>query len=155
MEAIAEKHKALISALTKLYDLLILMRHISPSDVVRPPHDPTTIQAAVFTQLGYESEVIDLMRLLPALRTKVVWGYQSQGTEILPRSNAVNYFLSGNDLEWLPFLRWGDDYFSEDTKLLPPWMLRLTLGQMYPGQYGTDLIYDTRNSKKRMMLPSL
>ena len=34
---------------------------------------------------------------------------------------------------------------GEETKLLPPHMLRLTHGSGYSGQYGTDLIYNTQD----------
>jgi hypothetical protein len=152
MEAIADKHKALISGLTRLYETLVLLRYISPNDVVQPPHSSSLISTATYSTAGYDSEVIELMRLVPALRNEIVWGYQQEGTEILPRSKVVNYFLDSDDLalEWLPYLRWGDFYFSENTKLLEPWMLRLTLGSMYSGQYGTDLIYNTKNRKLRL-----
>jgi hypothetical protein len=143
MDTIAEKHASLISGLNKLYAILIAMRYISAHDVVQPPHSAEAISDSVFQPLGYEPETIKLMRLMPALSTEVAWGWDQAGTEILPRSKAVNYFV-GNDTDWIGYLRWGDHSFSEDTKLLPPWMLRLTLGYMYSGQNGLDLIYNTR-----------
>jgi hypothetical protein len=144
MEAIAEKHQSLISGMTELYDTLIAMHYISATDVVRPPHSPQVIARATFQRLGYEPEVIELMRLLPALHSDAAWGWQKRGTEILPRSKVVNYFIDEND-DWTPYLRWGDFAMSDNHKLLPPWMLRLTIGDMYSGQYGTDLIFDTQD----------
>lgn len=84
------------------------------------------------------------MRLLPALHSDAAWGWQEQGTEILPRSKAVNYFVDEHD-DWAAYLRWGDFAMGEAHKLLPPWMLKLTIGDMYSSQYGTDLIFDTRD----------
>ncbi|CAO2655642.1 Nn.00g044450.m01.CDS01 [Neocucurbitaria sp. VM-36] len=143
MSAVAEKHAPLISGLNKLYDTLTAMRYISTHDVVQPPHTAEAFSNDMFQTLGYESETIELMRLMPALRSEVAWGWQKHGTEILPRSKAVNYFID-RDTDWIEYLRWGDHSMSENHKLLPPWMLRLTIGQMYSGQYGTDLVYDTR-----------
>jgi hypothetical protein len=143
MNTIAEKHASLISGLNELYAILIAMRYISAHDVVQPPHTADAIPDEIFQPLGYEPETIELMRLMPVLRTEVAWGWNQEGTEILPRSKVVNYFV-GHDTDWIEYLRWGDNCFSYDTKLLPPWMLRLTLGDMYPGQNGLDLIYNTR-----------
>ena len=75
----------------------------------------------------------------------MAWGWQKKGTEILPRSQAVSYAIE-RDSEWIEYLRWGDHVMSLNHQLLQPWMLRLSIGQMYLGQYGTDLIYDTRTS---------
>jgi hypothetical protein len=143
MSVIANKHAPLISGLNKLYDTLITMRYISPHDVVQPPHTTEAISDDTFQSIGYDSEIIELMRLIPALRGEIAWGWGKQGTEILPRSKAVNYFMNRDD-DRIEYLRWGDCLMSENHKLLPPWMLRLTIGQMQSGQYGTDLIYDTR-----------
>jgi hypothetical protein len=142
MDAVAAKHASLISGLNKLYSILISMRYITTSDIVQPPHAAEAISDDV-QKLGYEPETIDLMRLMPALRTEVVWGWNQDGTELMPRSKAVNYFVD-HDTDWIEWLRYGDSRFSDDTKLLPPWMLRLTIGDMYSGQNGVDLIYDTR-----------
>jgi hypothetical protein len=142
MDAIAAKHAPLISGLNKLYGILISMRYITQSDIVQPPHTAEAISDDV-RQLGHEPETIDLMRLMPALRTGITWGWNQQGTEILPRSKVVNYFVD-HDADWIDWLRYGDNGFSYNTKLLPPWMLRLTIGDMYSGQNGVDLIYDTR-----------
>lgn len=68
--------------------------------------------------------------------------WQSQGTEIAPRSKAVNYFADHNFPDLFDDLRWGDFVKSEnDTRLLPPWMLRLTFG----GRYGVHMIYNSRD----------
>jgi hypothetical protein len=141
MDAVAAKHESLISGLNKLYSILISMRYITTSDIVQPPHAAEAISDDV-RKLGYEPEIIDLMRLMPALRTEVVWGWNQDGTELMPRSKAVNYFVD-HDTDWIDWLRYGDNGFSDNTKLLPPWMLRLTIGDMYSGQNGVDLIYDT------------
>jgi hypothetical protein len=143
MSAIAEKHTDLIGGLSRLYETLTAMLYIFPDDVVQPPHTPETISDDLLEKLGYESEAAELIRLLPFLRGEIAWGWQKDGTEILPRSKAVSYLIDG-DSEWIDYLRWGDHFMSSDYKLLPPWMLRLTIGQMYPGHYGTDLIYDTK-----------
>jgi hypothetical protein len=120
------------------------MRYISVSDVIQPPHTAEAISDHTFQELlSYESETVQLMRLLPALRTEVAWGWNQEGVEILPGSKAVNYFIN-HDTDWIDYLRYGDNGFSANTKLLPPWMLRLTIGDMYSGQNGIDLIYDTK-----------
>lgn len=144
MDAIAKKKNApLISGLNKIYDTMTAMRYISPQDVAWPPHNAQAISNDTFQALGYEPESIELMRLMPALRTEAAWGWQKEGTEILPRSKVVNYFIT-RDSDWIDYLRWGDHFMSENHTLLPPWMLRLTIGGMYSGQYGMNLIYNTR-----------
>ncbi|KAF3002421.1 hypothetical protein E8E13_003654 [Curvularia kusanoi] len=143
MDDIAAMHAALISSLNKLYDTLLAMRYLSPEEVLRPPHSSEAISDDTFQALGYESETIQLMRLIPHLRGNVAWGFQNEGTEILPRSQAVSYAIE-RDTDWIDYLRWGDKSMSSHHRLLHPWMLRLSIGRMYPGQYGVDLIYDTR-----------
>jgi len=141
---IAEKHKSLINGLTKLYDVLIAMRYISSSDVLRPPHSSQTVSVDMLQGLGLESEVINLVKLLPFTRPEVTWGYQEEGIELMPRSKAVAYSVGDTDPDFLADLRWGD--FSkrdEGTKLLHPWMLKLTYG----GDYGIHMIYNTRDRK--------
>jgi hypothetical protein len=143
MESIAEKHASFISRLTKLLDLLVAMRYISSSDVIRPPHSHETIATLIFEKIGLSSEVVELIRLIPALRSDVVQGYQRSGVELIPRSKAVTYLADSDIPDFIEDLRWGERlHRDEDTKLLPPWMLRLTSGDTYSGQYGTDLIYD-------------
>jgi hypothetical protein len=152
MNAIAEKHASFISGLNKLYAILIAMRYISASDVVQPPHTTEAISNETFQKLGYEPETIELMRLMPALHTEVAWGWNQKGTELIPRSKAVNYFID-HDNDWIEWLRYGDNVFSHNIKLLPPWMLRLTIGDMYSGQNGMDLIYDTRTRMCHLSTP--
>jgi hypothetical protein len=143
MDAIRQKHRTLITGLTKLYDTFIALHYVSASDVLRPPHTSPAIDVTRLQGLGFESEVIDLVQLLPALRNEVTWGYQAQGTQIVPRSKAVNYFVQpwrdvGDDL--MDQLRRGDFAVFDEAKVLHPWMLRLTDG----GDYGVHLIYDTK-----------
>ena len=146
MEAIAEKHAGFISRLTRLLDLFVAMRYISPSDIIRPPHSSKTVATSIFEKIGLDSEVIQLIRSIPALRSDIVESWQWFGVELIPRSKAVTYFADSGDTEFVEDLRWGERVKrDEDTKLLPPHMLRLTSGDMYSGQYGTDLIYDTQD----------
>jgi hypothetical protein len=143
MKSVADENADLIAGLSRLYDILIAMRYIFPKDVLSPPHTTETVSDGIFRALGFEAETIELIRLMPFLRSEVAWGWRKDGTELLPRSKIVSYALD-RDSDWIGYLRWGDHSMSSDHKLLPPWMLRLTIGQMYTGQYGTDLIYDTR-----------
>jgi hypothetical protein len=147
MEQVAAKHKSLIAGLTKLYDILIAMRYVSSSHVVRPPHSSDSIAISQLQALGLESEVIDLIKLLPALRSEVTWGYQNWGTELAPRSKAVTYFPNPDDPDFIDKLRWGDFFTTDDAseRLLPPWMLRLTEGGQYG--YGVHMIYNTRDRR--------
>ncbi|KAI4703826.1 hypothetical protein J4E89_009795 [Alternaria sp. Ai002NY15] len=127
MEAIAEKHAGFISRLTKLLDLFVAMRYISPSDVIRPPHSSETVATSIFEKIGLDSEVIQLIRSIPALRSDIVESWQWFGVELIPRSKAVTYFADSGDTEFVEDLRWGERVKrEEDTKLLPPHMLRLT-----------------------------
>lgn len=142
MSTTADKHAPEISGLNKLYDTLTAMRHVCPNDI-KPPHSPEAISDEPLQSLAFEPEAVELIRLLSFLLEDVAWGQQKNGTEILPRSKAVSY-LTDRSTNWVDSLRWGDLTMSSGHKLLPPWMLRLTIGQMYPGQYGTDLIYDCR-----------
>lgn len=143
MSLIAEKHDALLSCLQKIYDVLLEMRYISKDDIVQPPQTTNAILDDTLQGLGYESEVIELIKLMPALRGEIAWGYRNDGTELTPRSKAVSYLIDQNS-EWTEYLRWGDHVMSPDHKILPAWMLRLTIGNMEPSQYGTDLLYDIR-----------
>jgi hypothetical protein len=142
MDDIAQRHMIFLSGLDKLYDTLIAMRYIFPEDMVQPPHTTEAILNDTFQTLGYDTETVQLIRLMPFLRGDVAWGWQKNGTEILPRSKAVSHAIE-RESEWIDYLRWGDHSMSPDHQLLPPSMLRLSIGQMYPGQYGMDLIYNT------------
>jgi hypothetical protein len=143
MDNIAQSHAELLLDLERLYNTLIAMHYISPEDVIKPPHTTEIILDDTFQTLGYESGTVQLIMLMPFLRGEVAWGWQKNGTEILPRSQAVSYAIE-RETEWFDYLRWGDHTMCPSHQLLPPWMLRLSIGQMYPSQYGTDLIYDTR-----------
>jgi hypothetical protein len=144
MEEIAEKHKWLINGMTKIYDILTAMHYISASDVIRPPHSSDIVDTHKLQRLGFETEVIDLIRLLPQLRHEITWGYQRQGTEIFPRSRAVTYLATDREddcLEWIEDLRFGEFFKSDnnDTRMIPPWMMRLTNGNEF--DYGPHLLY--------------
>jgi hypothetical protein len=146
MELIAAKHAGFVLRLTKLLDLFIAMRYISASDVIRPPHSSETIATSIFESIGLDSEVIELIKLIPAMRSEIVDGYNSFGVELLPRSKAVTYFVDSENQDFMEDMRWGERLHRDaETKLLPPRMLRLTSGSLYSGQYGTDLIYDTND----------
>jgi hypothetical protein len=108
MDAITEKHADLILSLTKLFNILISMRYISPSHVISPPHSLETIATDTFQKLGFEPEVIELTKFLSILRSDIVWGYQGQGIELLPASKAVSYSADCSDPDWIEDLRWGD-----------------------------------------------
>ena len=94
MEATTQKHAGFNSRMTKLLDLFISMRYISPSDVIRPPHSSETIATDIFQKIGLDSEVIDLIQLIPAMCSEIVEGYNWFGVELLPRSKAVTYATS-------------------------------------------------------------
>lgn len=146
MEQVAEKHKTLIGGLGKIYDLLIAMRYVSAGDVIRPPVHSQYLAFPQLQALGYEPEVLDLIQHLPALRSEVTWGFQEWGTELLPRSKAVTYFPNPGDPIFVDDLRWGDFHKHEnpnETRLLHPWMLKLT--DCGWSGYGTSLIYNTRD----------
>lgn len=151
MDAIAKKHAGLVAGLTKLFDILIAMRYISPVHVICPPHSAGSIATDTFHTLGFESEVIDLIKIIPALRSDVTWGWQQSGIELLPQSKAVTYFADCGDPDWIEDLRWGDNFHSDNHTLLPPWMLRLTSGYVYSGQYGVDLIYNSQDGRSHCL----
>jgi hypothetical protein len=146
MDAIARKHAGFITRMTKLLDLFVTMRYIAPTDVIRPPHSSDTIATTTFQNLGIDPEAIGLMRVMPAIHSQLVWRWQWFGIEMIPRSKAVTYFGEETDSEFIERMRWGErSWRDDDTELLPPWMLRLTEGNGYSGQYGTDLIYNTQD----------
>jgi hypothetical protein len=96
--------------------------------------------------MGFDPEVIELMKSMPAIRSQVVWGWQWFGTEMMPQSKAATYFAEFEDSEFLGRIHWGENLWRDSaTKLLPPWMLRLTKGNGYSGHCGTDLIYNTQD----------
>ena len=65
---------------------------------------------------------------------------------MMPQSRAATYFAEFEDSKFLGRIRWGEKLWRDNaTKLLPSWMLRLTEGNGYSGQYGTDLIYNTQD----------
>ena len=140
-----EKHRSLIGGLTKLYNLLCMMQYISPSHVISPPHNDSAIAVTLFNKLGFETEVIELMKHLPLLRSDVVWGWQEEGVELAPRSKAVTYFTSDHelieDLRWGDFAKWDE---PNKTRQLPPYMLRLIKGNLWHGN-GVDYLYDVRD----------
>jgi hypothetical protein len=93
MEDVSAKHATLISSLHNIYNTLIAMRYISPSEVLQPPHSTESIPEATLQPLGYEPETIQLIRIIPLLRGDVAWGFQNDGTEILPRSQVISYAI--------------------------------------------------------------
>ncbi|KAF7115375.1 hypothetical protein CNMCM5793_002191 [Aspergillus hiratsukae] len=142
MDAIRDKHKGLIDGLTQIFDLWVKAQYISATDILTPPHH--NIDIPRLQRLGYDSEVLDLVPTLPALRNEAVWGYQEEGVELIPRAKLVNYFAQPNRSlgdELLEDLRWVDWTNKERYGILPPGLLRLTL----PGFYGVHLLYDTQD----------
>lgn len=142
MDAIRDKHKGLISGLTQIFDLWVKAQYISVTDIVTRPHH--NIDIPRLQRLGFDSEVVDLVHSLPALRNEAVWGYQEEGVELIPRAKLVNYFVQpsgtlGDDM--LEDLRWVDWTGKERYGILLPWVLRLTL----PGFYGVHVLYDTQD----------
>lgn len=153
MEQIMEKHKGLIAGMSKIYDTLIAMRYFSNGDVIRLPVNEQTLPFSQLQSLGYDSEVLDLIKVLPMLSSEIVWGFQDWGVELLPRSKAVTYFPNPGDPDFLNDLRWGDFYKMDDPnemKWLHPWMLKLTDSGQYG--YGTTLIYNTRDRTAPSMI---
>ena len=145
-DALRSKHSGLINGLGKLFDLLVKLRYLAASDVSYPPHS-TPVDVAGMNALGFDPEVVALTALLPQLRSNVVWGWQEEGTVLMPRSKAVNYLVrdhNGYDELW-ERVRLGKspETPTDPHPLLPPTMLRLTDG----GSYGVHLLYDTADRK--------
>ncbi len=95
-DALRSKHSGLIDGLGKLFDLLVTLRYFAATDVSRPPHSPP-VDVAGMKALGFDPEVVALADLLPQLRSNVVWGWQEEGTALMPRSKAVNYLERDNN----------------------------------------------------------
>jgi hypothetical protein len=143
-DALRAKHRCLIDGLTKLFDLFVTLRYLAATDVVHPPHVAPPVDTARMATLGFDPEAIALATLLPQLRNGVVWGWQEEGTALVPRSKAVNYLVrdSGFD-EVFDRLRLG-----KESTLLPPTMLRLTDA----GSYGDHLLYDTMDRTHLLLI---
>ena len=145
-DALRSKHSGLINGLGKLFDLLVTLRYLAATDVSHPPHSPP-VDVAGMNALGFDPEVVALADLLPQLRSSVVWGWQEEGTALMPRSKAVSYLVRDNngcDELW-ERVRLGKfpEKPTDPHPLLPPTMLRLTDG----GSYGVHLLYDTTDRK--------
>lgn len=147
---ISEKHKPLISGITTILDLLVQLHYVSPTDVLYSPHTmPNPIIDIVRMQrLGFDNEVIGLVQCLPWLRNEIVWGWQDEGVELIPRSKTVNYFVQpGGSVgdELFDDLRWGDTKRGPNFKILPSWILRLTTGGF--NNYGVHILYNVQDRK--------
>lgn len=151
-DALRSKHSGLINGLGKLFDLLVTLRYLAATDVSHPPHSPP-VDVAGMNALGFDPEVVALADLLPQLRSSVVWGYQEEGTALMPRSKAVNYLVrdhNGYDELWERVRLGKYPETSNDVHpLLPPTMLRLTDA----GSYGVHLLYDTADRKHHRREP--
>jgi hypothetical protein len=148
MEAVREKHKCLINGLTRLFTLFIKAHYIAPTDVLFTPNDT---DIGLFQRLGFESQVIDLVQLLPAIRNEAVWSYNDEGIEMIPRAKLVNYLKqreTANANDMLETLRWVDHTDKDAQGLFPPSILRLT----FPAFYGVNVLYDAHD---RTLLLSL
>ena len=145
-DALRAKHSGLIDGIGKIFDLLVTLRYFAATDVSHPPHSPP-VDVAGMNVLGFDPEVVALAVLLPQLRSSVVWGWQEEGTALMPRSKAVNYLVREDNNQYDEVwerVRFGK--FSETSKehhLLPLTMLRLTDG----GSFGVHLLYDTTDRK--------
>ncbi|GIJ90568.1 hypothetical protein Asppvi_009525 [Aspergillus pseudoviridinutans] len=126
MDAVREKHKDLINGLTNLFTVFIKAHYITPTDVLHPPQDT---DVGLFQRLRFEPEVIDLVQLLPAIKSEAVWGYNNEGIEIIPHAKLVNYLKQSEAAmahDMLETLRWVD-YTDKDAQgIFPPSILRLT-----------------------------
>lgn len=141
------RHCGIIDGLSSLYDTLVQMQYLEAADVIRPPHPQGIVDTVRLQQLGLDPEAIQLASLLPALRNEVVWAYDAErGTQVAPRSKAVNYFVqspgtAGDQLQ--DHLSLADTINDGNAPRLPPWLLRLSFG----GITGINLIYNVRESK--------
>jgi hypothetical protein len=141
MNDISGKHVTLISSLYKLYNTLTTTRYISAEDVVKPPHTAEVVLNDTFQKLDYGSVTFESIRLMLFLREEVACGWQKNGKAILPRSKAASYAI-GRESESTDHRYWGDHSMSSDHQLLPPWMLRFSLANVFrPAWDGSDL-YD-------------
>ena len=141
MDAIRDKHRALIDGFTTLYKLLVKMRYLAPDHISYPPHTSPGVDVSLLQSLGFEDEVIQLTQALPNLKPEVTWGWERKATQISPESMVLTYLDSKGYAEGLDVerLRAANDYYDEDN-LLPPWILRLSFG----GSYGIHLLYNTK-----------
>jgi hypothetical protein len=119
MDTVREKHKCLINGLTRLFALFIKAHYIAPTDVLYPPQD---VDVGRLQRLGFDAEVIDLVRVLPAIKNEAVWGYNDEGIEMIPRG-------------------WADHTDKDAKGVFPPSIIRLT----FPGFYGVNVLYDVHD----------
>ncbi|KAF7158611.1 hypothetical protein CNMCM5623_003671 [Aspergillus felis] len=86
-----------------MFDLWVKARYISVSDIETPSHH--NIDIPRLQRLGFDSEVVDLVQQLPALRLEAVWSYQEEGVELIPREKMANYFVQPSGV--------GDEMFED------------------------------------------
>lgn len=140
---IPQCHAALVKGLTSLYDTLISLRYLQPTDVQKPPHTSPkpAVAASKLRSCGFEPEVIELMSYLPYLtgsaydRTR----HSIHPFELAPSSMPQSYLEDVDD----EHLRHARDSFGLYKNDIPPWALRLTVAW----RGGTNYIYDTRDGE--------
>ncbi|MCJ1251058.1 hypothetical protein MMC30_008289 [Trapelia coarctata] len=147
---IPQCHAALITGLTSLYDTLISLRYLQPTDVQKPPHTSPkpAVAASKLRSCGFEPEVIELMSHLPYLtgsaydRTR----HSIHPFELAPSAMPQSYLEDVDDEHF----RHARDPFGLYKNDIPPWALRLTVAW----RGGTNHIYDTRDGTIAAWSPS-
>lgn len=138
--------------MTVLYDTLISLRYLRPTDVQKPPHGTGLKPAVAKSKLrayGFESEVLELMNYLRYLTRKAYdrGSALEHPFELAPGCLSQSY-LDDSDEEHLRHARDPLGLYVND---IPPWCLRLTVAW----RGGTNYIYDIRDRElKTKNLPS-
>lgn len=139
----ARTHQELILGLTKLFELLVKTRYISPEHVSYPPHQSPPVDGERLRRLGFDDNAIATAQVMPQLRHNIVWGWQEEGVDLAPNSKALNFLaVTENGHELQDDIRDGNLSYLDGAGQLPPWILRLTNGA--PINSGVHLLLDAR-----------
>jgi len=131
--------KEIASLMARYYELLAKMRYIPKSSIKYPPHDPA-IDLDVCKKLGLESQVIELLQILP-----YVEGTGSEDEFILGSSFAD--FRNVATLEQSRDPGYADPeegFDAENGEYVRPWVIVLA----DCGNHGSIIYLNTKTGKK-------
>ncbi len=133
-EFIKTEHSAVIDGVTSIYETLKVMKYVSESEIIRPPHASLPVQQLL--SLGLEAETIALLKHIPYLHIE---------DEFSLYMHPYSYLEGAIGFEGLDHAR--TVLWSEDTPLphdLAPWVIRLSYCRPYPATHGRTIIYDLK-----------
>ena len=141
------EHADFIEGLTKVYNTLIELDYVEPSDISFPPHPASALLLPSSSDASeLEFDIYGLLQQIPQFRAEVIAAHApSGGPQIVQNSRAITYLGDVN----VTALR---ETTPGSPDLLPSSIIRIA---MSTSDTGSNIAYDMASSKSTLILSAL